>query len=123
MRIKVAAAVSIFVTFVVIQLPQEARAGDEKEKPKEVICEKDKFLVNGKEQDLTIRVGESVIWVNKDADEHDATSFDDSPEKFKAVSIPESGRSKPLKFEKAGTYKYYCTIHGKKMAGTIIVKK
>jgi hypothetical protein len=47
--------------------------------------QRDKFLVNGKEQPLTIRVGESVVWVNKDGDDdHDATPLADSPEKFEA---------------------------------------
>jgi plastocyanin len=105
-----------------ILLESKALAADDKDKPKEVVCKGLKFLVEGKEQPLTIRVGESVVWVNQDKAKHDATSKEDSEAKFDAVEIPKEGKSKPVKFTKAGTYKYYCTIHDD-MEGTIIVKE
>lgn len=95
---------------------------DKDKSPKEVICEGLKFKVNGKEKEpLKIRVGDSVVWVNKDEDDHTATSDKDSESKFDEVEIPANGKSKPVKFNKAGTYKYHCKPHPK-MKGTIIVQ-
>lgn len=94
---------------------------EDKDKPKEVICQKYQFLVNGKEQALTIRVGESVVWVNKDKVEHTATSDEGSNVKFDE-KIPKEGKSKPVKFTKAGTFKYHCKPH-EDMVGSIVVKE
>ena len=93
----------------------------EKDKPKEVICEKNKFLVDGKEQALTIRVGESVVWVNKDRVKHTAMSDEGSTTKFDE-EIPKEGKSKPVQFTKAGTFKYHCKPH-EDMVGSIVVKE
>jgi plastocyanin len=101
-------------------LTTDATAADDK--PKEVMCKGNKFLVDGREQPLSIRVGESVVWVNEDNRKHDATSDANSASKFDAMEIPSKGKSKPVKFTKAGTYKYHCERH-ENMEGTIIVKE
>jgi plastocyanin len=66
---------------------------------------------------ITVPVGATVTWTNKDDIPHTAVSTDgvfkskvmDTDEKFSHT------------FDKAGTYPYYCTIHPK-MAGKIVVQ-
>jgi plastocyanin len=68
-------------------------------------------------QTVTVPVGATVTWTNKDDIPHTSVSTDgvfkskvlDTEEKFSYT------------FSKAGTYPYYCTIHPK-MTGTIVVK-
>jgi plastocyanin len=113
---------SSFALFGAVLLLADATAADSAS-PKEVVCDGHKFLVNGKENEsLTIRVGDSVVWVNKDEDDHTATSDNDSKSKFDEVQIPANGKSKPVKFTTAGTYAYHCKPHPK-MKGVIIVKE
>jgi plastocyanin len=67
--------------------------------------------------ELTVAAGSQVVWVNRDDIPHTVMSTD------------RSFRSKPLDtddkfsftFDKAGTYKYFCSIHPK-MVGTIVVR-
>ena len=64
--------------------------------------------------EMTIQVGESVTWINKDAVRHTATGDDfDSGLLGKDESFTQV-------FEKAGTYAYICTPHPY-MKGTVIV--
>jgi len=89
-------------------------------KPKEVIIKNFKFLVDGKEQPLVIKVGDSVVWVNQDDEEHSAMG---SGKEFDTGHIEAGGKSKPIKFTKASEgIKYHCHPHPK-MKGTIIVKE
>jgi len=68
-------------------------------------------------QTVTVPVGATVTWTNKDDIPHTSVSTDgvfkskvlDTEEKFSYT------------FSKAGSYPYYCTIHPK-MTGTIVVK-
>src|SRR5438477_10962166 len=86
-----------------VLLTRGTTAAEEKDAPKEVICKGNTFRVGDKEQPLTIKVGDSVVWVNKDDADHDATPKKSSPAKFAAVEIPKNSKSKPVKFTKAGT--------------------
>ena len=66
---------------------------------------------------ITIPVGATVTWTNKDDIPHTSVSTDgvfkskvlDTDEKFSHT------------FDKAGTYPYYCTIHPK-MTGKVVVQ-
>ena len=66
---------------------------------------------------LTVPVGATVTWTNKDDIPHTSVSTDgvfkskvlDTDEKFSHT------------FDKAGTYPYYCTIHPK-MTGKVVVQ-
>jgi plastocyanin len=70
---------------------------------------------------LEIRVGGSVVWANEARTKHTATSDDDG-KTFDTDEIEPGQSSKPVKFEKAGEFKYHCKVHGKAMSGTIVVK-
>ncbi|NCN86349.1 hypothetical protein GW932_00805 [archaeon] len=68
---------------------------------------------------LEIKVGESILWENKDSSKHTVTSTIgnelDSSELLK-------GETYFHKFDKVGTYEYYCSIHPY-MKGKITVTK
>jgi plastocyanin len=69
---------------------------------------------------LAIGVGDTVIWTNNDNTEHSVTSADDDGALFDSGIIsPEEFFS--VEFTSAGGYAYYCTQHGRSMAGLIVV--
>lgn len=68
---------------------------------------------------LTVKVGETVTWINEDTVEHDVTAT--SGADFKSELFAE-GKSFEYKATKAGTIKYVCTVHPG-MEGTLIVKR
>ncbi|HEV2972050.1 MAG TPA: cupredoxin domain-containing protein [Pirellulales bacterium] len=70
---------------------------------------------------LEIHVGDSVVWTNKAFTTHTATSDDDG-KTFDTGEVERGKSSKPVTFATAGEFKYHCTIHGKAMHSTIIVK-
>lgn len=66
---------------------------------------------------LTVKVGDSVTWTNKDSFEHTVTADDGS---FDTGAIG-SGQSKSVTFDKAGIFTYHCNIHPN-MTATIVVE-
>jgi plastocyanin len=72
---------------------------------------------------VTITVGSSVIFSNQGAKKHTATADDNA---FDTGVIAPGSSSQPIKFDKPGTFLYYCQFHGgpgeTAMAGTIVVK-
>ena len=66
---------------------------------------------------VTVNAGDSVLWKHDDVAAHDGVSVDGL---FKSPVL-EKGGSFSFKFEKAGTYEYYCSIHPS-MKGTIVVQ-
>ena len=70
---------------------------------------------------VEITEGESVVWVNKARTNHTATSDDDG-KTFDTKEFKPGETTKPVKFEKAGEFKYHCKVHGKTMSGTVVVK-
>ena len=66
---------------------------------------------------VTIRVGDSVTWTNRDSIAHSATARGGA---FDTGLIP-GGRSRSVRFTVAGTYRYICTPHPS-MTGTVIVR-
>lgn len=66
---------------------------------------------------ITIKVGESVTFTNKDGVGHTATADDGSFD----TGMIEQNESKSITFDKAGTYTYFCTPHPN-MKGTIVVE-
>jgi plastocyanin len=68
-------------------------------------------------QTVTIKVGDTVTWLNQDAPQHDVVA--DSGE-FKS-DLFDKGQSFSFTFTKAGTYPYHCSIHPG-MTGTIVVQ-
>jgi plastocyanin/LysM repeat protein len=75
---------------------------------------------------ITVRVGQQVVWVNNDSVPHTSTSGSCSG----GTCIPapgwdsgtlNPGQSFAFTFTTAGTYTYFCRIHGAAMQGTVVV--
>src|SRR5262249_20306132 len=102
--------------------PATAEDKADEPKPKEIVMLDDEF----KPKELTIELGDSVKWVNKGKNEHDATP--DNKDEAKAAGFQATGdvlpnkESKPVKFTKEGEFKYHCSYHDD-MKATIKVKK
>jgi len=68
-------------------------------------------------QTITVPVGATVTWTNKDDIPHTTVSTDGV---FKS-KVMDTDEKFSYTFAKAGTYPYYCTIHPK-MTGKIVVQ-
>ena len=68
---------------------------------------------------LTVPVGTTVTWTNRDDIPHTIVSTDD-PKVFKS-KVLDTDEKFSFAFSKAGTYPYFCSIHPK-MTGTVIVQ-
>jgi len=68
---------------------------------------------------LTVPVGATVTWTNRDDIPHTVVSTDDS-KTFKSKVLDTDDRFS-FTFSKAGTYPYFCSIHPK-MTGKVIVQ-
>jgi plastocyanin len=68
-------------------------------------------------QTVTIKVGDTVTWLNDDAPQHDVVA--DNGE-FKS-DLFDKGGTFSFTFTKAGTYPYHCSIHPG-MVGTVVVQ-
>jgi plastocyanin len=68
---------------------------------------------------FNVRAGTTVTWVNKDADDHSATSDAGAPDAFD-IFLKGNGGSGTFTFTKVGTYSYGCKFHSD-MHGMIIV--
>jgi plastocyanin len=68
---------------------------------------------------LTVPVGTTVTWTNKDDIPHTVVSTDD-PKAFKS-KVLDTDEKFSFTFSKAGTYLYFCSIHPK-MTGKVIVQ-
>jgi plastocyanin len=68
-------------------------------------------------QTLTVPVGTTVTWTNRDDIPHTAVSTEGV---FKS-KVMDTDEKFSYTFTKAGTYPYYCTIHPK-MTGKIVVQ-
>ena len=74
-------------------------------------------------QNLNITVGTTVIWRNDGGITHTATSGKGTPDgTFDSGFLNAGQSSKAIKFDKAGTFTYYCQVHGAAtMSATITV--
>ena len=68
---------------------------------------------------LTVPVGTTVTWTNRDDIPHNTVSTDD-PKTFKSKAL-DTNEKFSFTFSKPGTYSYFCSIHPK-MTGKIIVQ-
>ena len=66
---------------------------------------------------VTVPVGTTVTWTNKDEIPHTVASSDKS---FQGSSGLDTGDSYSYTFSKPGTYSYYCTLHPF-MKGKVVV--
>jgi len=69
--------------------------------------------------EVTINAGDTVEWDQNDITEHTVTSLDNL---FDSGDL-ESDETFSYTFNTAGTYGYYCVIHGFGMSGSIIVSE
>ncbi len=74
-------------------------------------------------QELRVKLGTSVVWNNTGGKPHSARSVDSSFD----TGIFQPGESKRVTFSQAGTFAYYCELHGSPdgkngMIGTVIVE-
>jgi plastocyanin len=73
-------------------------------------------------KEIKIKVGTTVIWKNDGAKQHSATAADGSFD----TGLFGPGESKGVTFSKAGTFAYYCQLHGTPdgsgMIGTVAVE-
>lgn len=68
---------------------------------------------------LTVAVGTTVTWTNRDDIPHTVVSTDD-PKTFKS-KVLDTDEKFSFTFSRAGTYPYFCSIHPK-MTGKVIVQ-
>jgi amicyanin len=68
---------------------------------------------------LTVPVGSTVTWTNRDDIPHTVVSTDD-PKTFKS-KVLDTDEKFSFTFSKAGTYSYFCSIHPK-MTGKVVVQ-
>jgi len=68
---------------------------------------------------VTVSVGSTVTWTNRDDIPHTVVSSDD-PKVFKS-KVLDTDEKFSFTFTKAGTYGYFCSIHPK-MTGKVIVQ-
>ena len=66
---------------------------------------------------LTVAAGSTVTWTNRDDEPHTVVSENGL---FRSAAL-DTNESFSYRFEKAGTYRYACSIHPR-MVGTIIVQ-
>ena len=67
---------------------------------------------------LTISVGSTVTWTNRDDIPHTVVSSDD-PKAFKS-KVLDTDEKFSFTFTKAGTYAYFCSIHPKMTCKVIV---
>lgn len=70
-------------------------------------------------RELSVSVGDTVAWVNRDDVPHTVTSKDD-PSTFDSRALDTDDKYS-FTFTKPGTYSYFCKVHTH-MTGSIIVK-
>jgi plastocyanin len=73
-------------------------------------------------QSRTVAVGTTVTWTNKDSAPHTATSGTPGNPNgtFRSTQLTQ-GQTFSHTFSAAGTFPYYCEVHGAMMTGTIVV--
>ena len=67
---------------------------------------------------LTVSVGATVTWTNRDDIPHTVTSSDD-PKVFKS-RVLDTDEKFSFTFTKSGTYPYFCSIHPKMTAKVVV---
>jgi plastocyanin len=69
---------------------------------------------------VTVKVGDTVEWVNNSTVAHTSTSDSGSAVSWDSSAIDSGGGTFSFTFTKAGTYTYHCSFHPS-MHGTIVV--
>ena len=110
----------------VVALGGRSGAGDEPKKEKAAVPGYHAIDMLGTNkfdpEELEIKVGDSVVWVNRSGAEHTAIPNKDSEVSFDKQVVAKQKFSAKVKFEKAGTATYFCENHPAGMKGKIVVK-
>ncbi|MGI0027921.1 MAG: cupredoxin domain-containing protein [Nitrosopumilaceae archaeon] len=64
--------------------------------------------------DMSVKIGTTIVWTNKDSASHTVTSGKPSDDKFGTLfdsGLIKNGATFQYKFSSAGTTEYFCTIH------------
>lgn len=77
---------------------------------------------NSPNSDLSISLGETVLWVWGDTDTHTVTSLKGSEEIFDSKELTGVSESFSHTFNTVGEFPYHCSIHPNEMFGTISVQ-
>jgi len=110
------AAVGVLVGFSIWAVAMAGSAPlHAQDKPSANVVSIDNFMFGPME--MTVPVGTSVTWVNKDDVPHTVVSVD---HQFKSQAL-DTDEKFSFTFSKAGTYEYFCSVHPK-MVGKIFVK-
>jgi plastocyanin len=119
MRRSVSLAVFIAVAALGISAltaPPRNLAAAAQEKPQATEVKIDNFSFGPAE--LTVPVGTTVTWTNRDDIPHTVVSSDE-PKAFKS-KVLDTDEKFSFTFTKAGTYPYFCSIHPKMTAKVIV---
>jgi len=100
--------------FVGLYAPMGAAAPAAQQKPEATQVKIDNFSFGPAE--LTVPVGTTVTWTNRDDIPHTVVSTD---KVFKS-KVLDTDEQFSFTFDKAGTYPYFCSIHPK-MTGKVVV--
>jgi plastocyanin len=96
--------------------PTQTTSGDDSSASKQVIV-----TMQGNQNmpaEVSVKVGQTIKWDNKDGYDHNVTSSDGASEKIDSGNFTKSFEYAP---KKAGSIPYVCTIHSGQ-GGTITVK-
>lgn len=102
-----------FVLILMLAISAVAVVGRTTTNPNEIVIENFSF----EPATLTVKVGTTVTWVNRDDEPHTATATD---KRFNSKTL-DNGDRFSQEFNAPGVYNYYCALHPK-MTGKIIVK-
>jgi amicyanin len=117
MRRSVSVAVFIAVAVLGIAFGAKNPAVAAQQKPQNAEVRIDNFSFGPAA--LTVSVGATVTWTNRDDIPHTVVSSDD-PKVFKS-KVLDTDEKFSFTFTKAGTYAYFCSIHPK-MTGKVVVQ-
>lgn len=111
-------SVAVLVAMVVLGIAIGAKnSAEAQQKPQSVDVKIDNFSFGPAA--VTVSVGSTVTWTNRDDIPHTVVSTDD-PKVFKSKAL-DTDEKFSFTFAKAGTYAYFCSIHPK-MTGKVIVQ-
>src|SRR4051794_19321031 len=106
------ALISLTILLLGVTLAPAAKDKDDEDKSHKVLIQNLKY----DPAKLSIKVGETVQWINKDDNDHTVIADDDS---FKSDNLG-SGDKFSHTFEKKGTFKYHCKYHPRMKASVTV---
>jgi|SRR5208337_720606 len=108
-------ATPVFVATLLLLVGPPSVTANDQPSPASTAVKIDNFVFGP--QTITVPVGATVTWTNKDDIPHTAVSTDGV---FKS-RVMDTDENFSYTFTKAGTYSYYCSIHPK-MTGKVVVQ-